>query len=99
MFIFFVNDTFYSFWQNKKGQIFYDLTVKGLGLVNEQVSLSHYRGLISIPSLFAFDHNKNLLIQEKQVTIIDDVEVEELVTISTIPAEPFVVNGEKVLSC
>jgi hypothetical protein len=100
MFSFFLSGAFFDFWGNKPGDIFYDNTVKKMNWDNSLVSLYYYPGIpVKRPELFAFDENKNLLIQEKQVTILDGIEVEELVTISTITAEAFVVNGEKLAAC
>ena len=68
MFIFFINGLFYSFWQNKKGDEFFDLTCLGLDLDASQVSLNYYAGVKSIPEFYEFDEEKNLVIQEKIIT-------------------------------
>lgn len=100
MFSFFISGVFFDFWGNKPGDIFVENTVSKMNWDNSLVSLYYYPGIpVRRPESFSFDENKNLLIQEKQVTIEGDVEIEELVTISTIPAVAYVVNGEKVLAC
>ena len=107
MFAFFINGVFYSFWQNKKGDIFFDLTCAALELEPSSMSLYYYPGIKTIPELNDFNESFDLLIQEKQVvkeTVIQDgVEVEidtEIVnTIQTINAIPYVINGQKILPC
>jgi hypothetical protein len=103
MFVFFINGLFYSFWQNKKGDIFFDLTCVGLDLEPNHMSLYYYQGVKSLPSLFAFDESFNLLIQEKEIIIEQDgeveVEVEVINTVQTINAIPYVINGQKLLPC
>jgi len=100
MFTFFINGVFFDFWGNKPSDIFYDNTISKMNWDSSLVSLYHYPSIpANRPALFDFDVNKNLLIQEMQITIVDDVEVEELVTISTITAEAYVINGEKVKPC
>lgn len=107
MFIFFINDIFYSFWQNKKGQQFFDLTCAGLNLSPTEVSLNYYEGINEIPPLFDFDENKNLLIKEKVITEVlvgpeGEQVLEEQISYNikeTILAEVFVINGEKFKTC
>jgi len=102
MFAFFVNGEFYSFWQNKKGQIFFDLTCNGLDLNPSQVDLNYYP-IKNIPDLFAFNEEKELLIQSKVTTteIIDEVEqtTETIEIVQTLVPEKFVVAGQKLLAC
>jgi hypothetical protein len=107
MFIFFINGLFYSFWQNKKGDEFFDLTCMGLDLNASQVSLSYYAGVKSIPEFYEFDENKNLLIKEKAITEVlvgpeGEQVLEEQISYNikeTILAEVFVINGEKFKTC
>lgn len=99
MFCFFINDNFFSFWQNQIGQVFFDLTIKGLNLNSEQVSLNYYSNFNQVPEHFYFDEDKNLIIQEKVISTQDDIEVEEMVIINSIAPVIYAVNGQKVLQC
>jgi hypothetical protein len=107
MFIFFINGLFYSFWQNKKGDEFFDLTCTGLDLNASQVSLNYYAGIKAIPEFFEFDEDKNLIIKEKVITEVlvgpeGEKVLEEQISYNikeTIFAEVFVINGEKFKTC
>jgi hypothetical protein len=98
MFVFFINAIFYSFCQNEKGQSFFDLTVKGLGLETSSVSLCFFQGLNDVPEFFRFEENGDLVIQQKQTTE-GEIQEEILVDIQTIAVENYVLNGEKILPC
>jgi hypothetical protein len=97
MFTFFINDIFNTFCQNEIGQSFFDLTVKGLKINHLEVDLLHYE-INEVPKMFSFDENKNLLIQELQVTE-GEVTIEEIITLSTHAPVIYVDKGVKVLSC
>lgn len=98
MFAFFLNGSFFSFWQNEPGQIFFDLTVKGMKWDASTVSLKYYSGLISAPEFFRFEENGDLVIQEKQI-VEGEIHEEIMVDIQTIASEVYVLNGDKAVSC
>jgi hypothetical protein len=113
MFAFFLNGTFLDFWANKPGDIFFDLTVSKLGWSPETVTLVHFPGIpVRRPEFFRFDENKNLIIQEKQLSEPIEIPVEGgepgqtqtvqeeiLVDVQTITGVAYVVDGEKLIQC
>lgn len=68
MFAFFKNDTLENFWANKVGDIFFDLTVRGMKWDQSQVDLNFYFGLDNVPAFYEFDAEKNLIIKKEVVT-------------------------------
>lgn len=98
MFIFFLSGSFFSFWQNEPGQIFFDPTVKGMKWNASNVSLKFFPGISQVPEFFRFEENGDLVIQEKQTTE-GEIQEEIMVDIQTIAAETYVLNGEKLVSC
>lgn len=100
MFAFFIDNVFFDFWGNKPEDIFVDNTVAKMQWSISEVSLYYYPNIPARrPAIHSFDESKNLLIQEKVITIENEVEVEEIITTSTINAVAYVVNGEKILPC
>ncbi len=113
MFSFFLNDVFFSFWANKPEDEFFDLTVKGMKWNSSTVSLFNYPELsVNRPELFRFDEDKNLIIQEKQLSEPIEIPVEGgepgqtrtfqeeiLVDVQTITGVAYVINGEKLIQC
>lgn len=110
MFIFFLNDVFFSFWANKPEDEFFDLTIKGMKWNPSTVSLFYYPDIpVNRPEFFRFDEDKNLIIQEKQLSEPIEIQVEGgqtqtvqeeiLVDVQTITGVAYVINGEKLIQC
>lgn len=97
MFIFFLSGSFFSFWQNEPGQTFFDLTVKGMKWNPSLVSLRHYPTLSSVPELFRFEENGDLVIQKKVIN--EETQEESIVDDYTVTAELYVENGVKLIAC
>jgi hypothetical protein len=99
MFAFFINESFFGFWSNVKGDVFFDSTVKAMGWSHSSVSLVYYDGSGQRPpSLFVIDENKNLVIQSK--TILDgEIQEESIIDEQVIPPEFFAVNGVRLIPC
>ena len=113
MFAFFLNGTFFDFWANQPGDEFLDLTALKMGWDLSSVTLIHYPGIpVNRPEFFRFDENKNLIIQEKQLSEPIEIPVEGgepgqtqtvqeeiLVDVRTVSAVTYVVNGQRLLQC
>jgi hypothetical protein len=104
MFAFFLENNFLDFWANKPGDIFTDITIDKMKWQKEKVSLYFYADIpINRPEYFYFDQDKNLVFQNKIITTQEvdgeQVSVEQMVDVSTVPAIPYIISGEKVLPC
>lgn len=68
MFALFVSGVFRDFWQNEIGDVFLANTCLKLGLNQADVDLIHYAGISQAPSLYTFNVNKDLIIQNQIIT-------------------------------
>lgn len=84
MFGFFIGEEFKGFWANKPNDIFYDLTLEGMGWENAE--LYYYP---------QFRPNENTTVTKLKATSKD----EEDNIVQEIEAVPYVVNGEKLQEC
>ena len=78
MFAIFTNGILIDFWQNKIGDIFFDLTVSGLKWNRSEIDLFFYPELSGIPGVYEFDSDKKLIIKKEVVTISEVVSLNEL---------------------
>jgi hypothetical protein len=68
MFGLFLDDVFKNFWGNSIGDIFLSQTCAKLEMNLSSVDLVYYAGLKAKPAHYAFDVNKNLVIQNQIIT-------------------------------
>lgn len=94
MFAFFKTDTLENFWANQVGDIFFDLTVRGMKWEQSQIDLMFYPGLDNVPQYYEFDTDKKLIIKSRIVTheeITEEVDGVQKTTV--IEHESFVVKN------
>lgn len=108
MFAFFKNDTLENFWANQIGDIFFDLTVRGMKWDQSQIDLMFYPELDKVPWYYEFDSNKNLIIKDRIVSTqevtnddgsISVLESESFVVKKTIEPIVYAVKGVIVKPC
>jgi len=92
MFCFFKNDAFENFWSNKIGDIFFDLTIRGMKWDQSQIDLVFYPGLEKVPAYYEFDSNKKLIIKDR-IVMHQEVTNEDG-TLSVLESESFVIKSE-----
>lgn len=92
MFCFFKNDAFENFWSNQIGDIFFDLTIRGMKWDQSQIDLMFYPALEKIPAYYEFDSSKKLLIKDR--IVIHEQVTNEDGTLSVLESESFVVKSE-----
>jgi hypothetical protein len=97
MFAFYLAGVFMGLWQNKPGDIFFDLTVKSLRWDGSKVSLFYYDGILEAP-LYQMSDDKELILLER-VGYVDEENpgtYEERMKIAPVP---YVIDGDKKISC
>lgn len=102
MFGFFVNGSFFSFWQNVPGDLFIVNTMKKLRWNPGQVVLRYYETLYDVPQFSRFEANGDVTIL-RQVSTPSEVEGEEpIITyeeIETIQSILYYDHGNIILPC
>lgn len=78
MFAFFKNDTLENFWGNQVGDVFFDLTIKGMKWDQSQIDLNYYPELENIPAFYEFDRNKKLIIENEVISFNEVITQNEL---------------------
>jgi hypothetical protein len=71
MFAFFKNESLVNFWANQVGDIFFDLTIRGMKWSESEIDLIYYPFLDQVPEFYEFGPDKNLIIKKKVITFVD----------------------------
>ena len=111
MFAFFINGSFFGFWQNKINDVFCESTIEAMGWNSEDVILYHYQGLKSAPEFYEFGDADELIVKKKVTTQVEEsfeengetktrlVDVDSFEIDKTISPVIFYENGEMIRPC
>lgn len=112
MFCFFKNDALVNFWSNQIGDVFCDLTIRGMKWNQGEIDLVYYPELQDVPELYEFGPSKELTTKKKhieqheQVTTdaegnqtVSMIDIEVITPVKTIQPEVYFAKGVMIRPC